>query len=138
MQQYQLVQESDTIDLTEAEAMKYFEAHHCEISHGTYYTLLKRIRARKEDMVRYVAKNLPTVHITQIESLRLMRKRLYMKFLTETDTKKQCELARTILEIETKISEYNGWTQKITEETLTKFGATTETKQEEPIIHPLS
>jgi hypothetical protein len=137
MQQYQVVAEADTIGLTEAESMKYFEANGVQVSHAQYYILLKRIRARKTNAVRFVAKNLPEVHITQIESLKLIRKKLFTKFLGEKNNKVLCELARTISEIERQISEYNGWTQKITEETLKKFGTTEKEEPEEPIIHAL-
>lgn len=141
---YQLVQDVDTIGLTEPEAFKYFAAALGPDKDGkpaklmdrtTYYKNLKRVKEHKKEMLFTLAKHLPEAHVTQIESLRLIRKRLFSKFLSESSTKLLCELARTLVEIERAISEYNGWTQKLSEETLKQFGST---KEEEPaIIHPL-
>lgn len=140
---YQLVQDVDTIGLTEPEAYKYFAAALGPDKQGkpsklmdrsTYYKILKRVKEHKKEMLFTLAKHLPETHITQIESLRLIRKRLFSKFLSESSTKLLCELAKTLVEIERAISEYNGWTQKISEETLKRFDPTeTETQAS---LHP--
>ena len=143
---YQLVHEADTIGLNEKDAFVYFRATIAQqtppgskprkmMSETTYYIYKKKIKARKMEMVYTVAKDLPEIHITQISSLQLIRKTVYMKFLSEGNSRNLCELAKTLVELERAIAEWNGWTQKITEETLKKFEHTAE-KTEEPIIHP--
>ncbi len=142
---YQLVQESDTIGLNEKESFLYFNATVNQqtppgskprkmMSSKTYYTYKKKIKERKKEMVFTIAKELPEIHITQISSLQLLRKQLFLRFLSEKSNKVICDLARTIVEIERAIAEWNGWTQKISEETLKQFEHTA--KKEEPIIHP--
>jgi len=139
---YQLVQESDTIGLSEKESFLYFKASLTPDATGkkpqlmdrtTYYRLLARIKKRKQEMLFTLAKHLPDAHITQIESLKLIRKKLFLKFLSEGNTRLLCDLAKTLIEVERAISEYNGWTQRISEETLKTFGIT----EEEPsALHP--
>ena len=142
---YQLVHEADTIGLNEKEAFLYFQATIKQqtppgskprkiMSTKTYYTYKKKIKERKQEMVFTIAKDLPEIHITQISSLQLIRKQLYMKFLSEGNSRNLCELAKTLIEIERAIAEWNGWTQKISEETLKRFEHTAE--KEESIIHP--
>ena len=139
---YQLVQEADAISLTEKEAFIYFKSSlgldqnaDDVMSRGTYYNYLKRVKDDKKEMVFTVAKDLPGIHITQITSLQIVRKKLMITFLSTTSPKLLCDLSRAIVEVERAIAEWNGWTQKITEETLRKFEHTAE-KTEEPIIHP--
>ena len=146
---YQLVQETDTIGLNEKESFLYFKATIQQqtppgtkprkmISKRTYYNYKKEIKDKKQEMLFTLAKDLPEAHITQISSLQLVRKKIFMKFLSEGNSKNLCELAKTIVEIERAISEYNGWTQKITEETLKRFEHTDQgQKQKPPNLHPL-
>ena len=145
---YQLVHEADTIGLNEKESFLYFKATIQQqtpigskprktMSTKTYYTYKKKIKERKQEMLFTLAKDLPEAHITQISSLQLVRKKIFMKFLSEGNSKNLCELAKTIVEIERAISEYNGWTQKISEETLKRFEHTSqEQKQESPLYPP--
>lgn len=146
---YQLVQEADTIGLNEKESFVYFHATINQqtlpgskprkiMSETTYYIYKKKIKKRKGEMLFTLAKDLPEIHITQIESLKLMRKILYMRFLSEKSNKIICDLAKTIVEIERAIAEWNGWTQKISEETLKQFEHTNKEATEEPIIPPSS
>lgn len=134
--QYQLVQESMTIGLNELEAMKYFEANRVEISRTQYYRLTKRIKSRRTKAVFFIAKNLPEVHIAQIDSLQLLRKKLFTRFLGEKNNKILCELAQTIISIERTISEYNGWTQKISEDTMKQFDGAEQAEEEKPPLFP--
>ena len=143
---YQLVQESDTIGLNEKESFLYFKSTIAQqtplgskprkiMSSKTYYVYKKRIKDRKQEMVFTIAKDLPEIHITQISSLQLIRKTVFRKFLSEDNSHNLSELAKTLIELERAIAEWNGWTQKITEETLKRFEHTAETTKE-PIIHP--
>ncbi len=138
---YQLVQESDAIGLSERDSYTYFrsslglDANAEVMDRTTYYKYLKKVRDRKKEMVFTVAKNLPDIHITQITSLQVVRKKLMITFLSTGSPKLLCDLSRAIVEVERAIAEWNGWTQKITEETLKQFEHTAE-KIEEPIIHP--
>lgn len=139
---YDLVHDADTIGLTEIEAFKYFKAVLATpqnqdpkvMDRKTYFVIKKRVKEHKVEMLFTLAKELPEVHVTQISSLQLIRKRLFSKFLSESSTKLMCELAKTIVDVERAISEYNGWTQKISEETIKKFD-TTKT-EEPPSLHP--
>jgi len=142
---YDLVHDADTIGLNEPEAYRYFASALGPTKEGkprklmdrtTYYKNLKRVKEHKQQMLFTLAKTLPEVHVTQIESLRMIRKRLFSVFLSEKSTKLMCDVAKTIVEVERAISEYNGWTQKITEETVKRFDATKE--QDPPAIHPPS
>jgi len=135
--QYQLVQESMTIGLNEAESMKYFGANGITMSRGTYYKFTKRIKARRTKAVFYVAKNLPEVHIAQIDSLKLLRKKLFTRFLGAQSNKELCQLAETIVMIERTVSEYNGWTQKISEDTMKRFDAAGQEEEKEPTLFTL-
>jgi len=134
---YQLVHEADTIGLNEKEAFLYFKGSLRTpddpepklMDRSTYYNYLKRVRERKKEMLFTLAKYLPEAHIDQIESLKLIRLRLFKQFLSEKSTKLLCDLAKTLVDVERAISEYNGWTQKISEETLKNFDTT---KTEEP------
>lgn len=146
---YQLVHEADTIGLNEKESFLYFKATIEQqtplgskprkmMSAKTYYNHKKKIKERKQEMLFTLAKDLPEIHITQISSLQLVRKKIFMKFLSEGNSKNLCELAKTIVEIERAISEYNGWTQKISEETLKRFEHTDQKqKQESSPLYPL-
>ncbi len=145
---YQLVHEADTIGLNEKESFLYFKATIQQqtplgskpkkmMSAKTYYNYKRKIKDRKQEMLFTLAKDLPEAHITQISSLQLVRKKIFMKFLSEGNSKNLCELAKTIVEIERAISEYNGWTQKISEETLKRFEHTDQgQKQESPLYPP--
>jgi len=137
---YQLVQESDAIGLNEKEAFRYFRGVlHTKpeapdpMERTTYFKYLKRVRERKNELLFTLAKHLPEVHVTQITALQIVKKRLYSVFLAEKSTKLMCEVAKTIVDVERAISEYNGWTQRISEETLKQFGSTE--KAEQPAIH---
>ncbi len=139
---YQLVQEADAIGLTEKEAFLYFRGSlrtpkdaPDPMERTTYFKYLRRVKDRKKDMIFNLAKHLPEVHVTQITSISIIRKRLYTVFLSTESPKLMCEIAKTIVDVERAISEYNGWTQKITEETLKQFDAT---KTEGPALHPPS
>ncbi len=130
---YNLVVDCNTIGLNEAEAEIYLKANKVDISRSQYYKLLARCRKAKKNAVWTIAKYLPEHHITQIRSLRMVRKHLLTKFLGETNGIVLGQLAKTIIEIERAISEYNGWTQRISEETLKKYAGT----EEETPIHAL-
>ncbi len=138
---YQLVQEADAIGLTEKEAFRYFrgtlqlkEADPDAMDRSTYFKYLNRVKERKKELLFTLAKHLPEIHITQITAIQIVRKRLYSVFLSEKSTKLMCEVAKTIIDVERAISEYNGWTQRISEETLKQFVSTE--KAEQPAIHP--
>jgi len=127
---YDLVREADAMQLNEREAFVYIRNSGETISRKTYFIYKKKIKARKRQSIYDIAKCLPEVHIDQIESLKIVRKKLYMAFLSATDPKELTDLSRAIAEIERQISDYNGWTQVITEDTLKKFGV--EIEAEEP------
>ncbi len=144
---YQLVHEADTIGLNEKESFLYFKATIQQqtsigskprkiMSTKTYYTYKKKIKERKQEMLFTLAKDLPEIHITQISSLQLVRKKIFMKFLSEGNSKNLCELAKTIVEIERAIAEWNGWTQKISEETLKRFEHTGQEQKQEFALYP--
>jgi len=139
---YQLVQEADVIGLNEKEALLYFKGalRTKEIpdppvmDRATYHRLLTRIKIRRKEMVFTIAKYLPEVHVKQIDSLQFVRKKLFLRLINENDTKLVCDLSKAIVDVERAIAEWNGWTQRITEETLKKFEYTT--KEEQSIIQP--
>ena len=132
---YELVREADAMGLSEKQAMIYIQASGESVGKGAYYKYRIRIKKRKKEALFHLAKNLPEVHIDQINSLKIVRKKLYMTFLTAKDSKDLTDLARAIAEIERQISDYNGWTQVITEDTLKKFGKKIEAEAEPtPII----
>ena len=121
---YDLVREADAMGLSEKDTMKYFKSHNETIDRKTYFVYKKKVKQRKRDMVFYVAKNLPDVHITQIEAMQILKKKNFSALLATADPFEIAALTKTILEIERTISEYNGWTQKLSEETIKKFGPT--------------
>jgi len=138
---YQLVQESDAIGLNEKEAFRYFRGVlHTKpdapdpMERGTYFKYKTRVKERKKELLFTLAKHLPEVHVTQITALQIVKKRLYSVFLSTESPKLMCDIAKTIIDIERAISEYNGWTQRISEETLKQFVSTEKTEQ--PVIHP--
>ena len=126
---YELVKEADAIGLSEKDAMLYFKGSGTEISRVNYFKLKKRVNERKRDMLFIVAKHLPEVHITQITSLQIIKKKVFTALLSTSDPFEIVALAKSLIEIERVISEYNGWTQKLTEETLKKYGQPENKKQ---------
>lgn len=127
---YQLTLECDAIGLSEVEAEKYFDGNHAKFVRNTYFKDRLRIKERKKQMLFTVAKHLPEVHITQINSLHIIKKKVYSAFLKTGEPFEIVALAKSLIEIERVISEYNGWTQKLSEETLEKYGQQTE---EQPV-----
>lgn len=119
---YDLVREADAMELSEQDAFKYIQSHGEVIGRDTYYKYKKRVQARKRQSLFHVAKNLPEVHITQIEALKLLKKKNYSALLATADPFEIVALSKSILEIERTISEYNGWTQKLSEESIKKYG----------------
>jgi len=124
---YELVKEADAMGLSEKEAMKYFYGNEqTVIGRDNYFKLKKRVQIRKRKMVFTIARFLPEVHVTQISSLQLIKKKVYSALMATGDPFEIVALAKQLIEIERTISEYNGWTQKLTEETLAKYGNQTE------------
>lgn len=128
---YELVKEADAIGLSEKDTMKYFAGNGETIDRNTYFKYKKRIQARKRDMLFTIAKHLPEVHVTQITAIHVIKKKVFTMLLASGDPFEVVALAKTLLDIERVISEYNGWTQKLTEATLKEYG---KPKTEEPII----
>jgi hypothetical protein len=134
---YLLVQEADTIGLSEKEAMVYLKNSGESMDRVTYFKYKKRVKDRKQQMLFHVAQHLPDVHITQISTLQMVRKKLLLTFLAlgkDVDPKVLGDLSSKIIEVERAISDYNGWTQTITEDTLAKFGA--DINEAEPVEAP--
>lgn len=119
---YDLVKEADAMDLNEKEALVYVRNSGETIDRKTYFVYKKKIKLRKRQAIYNIAKCLPEVHLDQITSLKIVRKKLYMAFLSAKEARELTDLSRAITEIERQISDYNGWTQVITEDTLKKFG----------------
>jgi hypothetical protein len=135
---YLLVQEADTIGLSEKEAMVYLKNSGESMDRVTYFKYKKRVKDRKQKMLFHVAQHLPDVHITQISTLQMVRKKLLLTFLAlgkDVDPKVLGDLSSKIIEVERAISDYNGWTQTITEDTLAKFGVDSN-EQEWPMEAP--
>ena len=94
---YDLVKEADAMDLNEKEAFTYIRNSGESISRKTYFVYKKKILARKKEALYNIAKYLPEVHLDQISSLKIVRKKLYMAFLSATDPKELTDLSRAIL-----------------------------------------
>lgn len=119
---YQLTLECDAMGLSEVEAQKYFAGNDAPFVRNSYFKERKRVKARKRKMIFTIARHLPEVHVTQISALQVIRKKVFSALLSTKDPFAIVALAKQLIEIERTISEYNGWTQKLTEETLEKYG----------------